>query len=314
MSTETEDLTAAYLAELEREAARLPWNARAELLEDVRSHIEVALAEMREDASGGPEAAIADGDEISHVRAMLAALGEPREIVAAALADEAPPTPSSGPAWLTPPSPEPAWPTPPLLISTPMADAAPEATQPSPLGLQEIFAIVLLVAGGFLFGVGWLAGLLLLWNSPRWSVRDKLVGTFVLPGGYAGLLMIIARPVNDQGFVLPSWLGMPVLFLLAVAPLASAVFLFLRARRHPAGTGSPAGKTIGLAVLGIVGGIAALMVVGAVMALSASSGSGSGSVQPSSGGPAPSYSGGAGVESGSVVPVESPVSSDSSSR
>ena len=32
-------------------------------------------------------------------------------------------------------------------------------------------------------GLGWLAGVALLWLSKTWTVRDKLLGTLVVPGG-----------------------------------------------------------------------------------------------------------------------------------
>ena len=56
---------------------------------------------------------------------------------------------------------------------------------PAGRGWVETVAIVLLLVGGFLGGVGWLAGVVLLWLSDRWSTGDKLIGTFVLPGGLA---------------------------------------------------------------------------------------------------------------------------------
>ena len=34
-------------------------------------------------------------------------------------------------------------------------------------------AIILLLFGGFIFGVGWLAGLILLWSSRAWTTREK---------------------------------------------------------------------------------------------------------------------------------------------
>jgi hypothetical protein len=52
-------------------------------------------------------------------------------------------------------------------------------------GWQETVAIVLLLAGGFLWGVGWLVGVVLLWLSDVWTVREKLLGTLVVPGGLA---------------------------------------------------------------------------------------------------------------------------------
>lgn len=70
-----------------------------------------------------------------------------------------------------------------------------EAGEPTPrtTGLREILAIALLVVGGFLFGFGWLVGLVLLWTSSVWRLRDKLIGTFLLPGGLVpGFILLLA--------------------------------------------------------------------------------------------------------------------------
>ena len=52
-------------------------------------------------------------------------------------------------------------------------------------GWQETVAIVLLLVGGFIFVFGWLVGVVLLWLSDVWTLRDKLLGTLVVPGGLA---------------------------------------------------------------------------------------------------------------------------------
>ncbi len=46
-------------------------------------------------------------------------------------------------------------------------------------GIREWAAIILLLFGGFIFGLGWLAGLVLLWSSRAWTTRDKWIGTLV---------------------------------------------------------------------------------------------------------------------------------------
>lgn len=54
-------------------------------------------------------------------------------------------------------------------------------------------AAFLLPFGGFVLGVGWLIGLILLWSSRLWTTRDKLLGTLIVPGGLAtGLLVLLA--------------------------------------------------------------------------------------------------------------------------
>lgn len=55
--------------------------------------------------------------------------------------------------------------------------------EPRQAGRAETAALVLLLVGGFVFAVGWLVGLVLLWSSTVWSTRDKVIGTLVFPGG-----------------------------------------------------------------------------------------------------------------------------------
>jgi uncharacterized membrane protein len=51
-------------------------------------------------------------------------------------------------------------------------------------GWQEVATLVLLPIGGVILPVvGWFVGVLLLWLSDCWTRRDKLIGTFVIPGG-----------------------------------------------------------------------------------------------------------------------------------
>jgi hypothetical protein len=52
---------------------------------------------------------------------------------------------------------------------------------------REVATLVLLPIGGIVVPVlGWFVGVALLWTSERWSVRDKLLGTLVVPGGRVG--------------------------------------------------------------------------------------------------------------------------------
>ncbi|MFH9727651.1 HAAS signaling domain-containing protein [Streptomyces sp. NPDC017254] len=72
-ATEHHPLVTAYLESVARETAELPAERRAELLADLREHIQVSGAEDDE-----------------QLRAVLAELGEPRTVAASALAEEAP--------------------------------------------------------------------------------------------------------------------------------------------------------------------------------------------------------------------------------
>jgi len=271
-----DQLVAEYLRELEREAARLPWNTRMELLEDVQSHIAVALVESDVESDAGEasdgdsadadqDATIADaatttpaaGTRTAHVRRILAALGEPREIVDAAAADEPPPTPP------TPPTMPPGFPPPPP-YGAPTGQYGPpygapyqyppDPGPPYPLGAQEIFAILLLLFGGLLYGIGWIIGVVLLWTSSRWNLRERLLGTLVWPGGLAALFAVVGlasvghgkicsssstdgveqcTPSGSDGFSLPGWLALPLFILGVLAPVLVAFYLARTARTRP---------------------------------------------------------------------------------
>lgn len=168
-----------YLRELTTTARVLPPARRKELIDDVRSHIEVTLAEGDQDPAS--------------VRAVLDGLGEPREIVASALADDA---------------------------------AQPVRFSTGITGL-EITAVVLLLLGGFLIGMGWLAGVLLLWASPRWRVADKVLGALVLPWGL--VIPVDVALQNPQFWRTAGSSAVMVAFL--VAPIIMALWLTYRARK-----------------------------------------------------------------------------------
>src|SRR5687767_11415213 len=71
------------------------------------------------------------------------------------------------------------------------ADIAAEArerfgVQPKKSGAVEVGALILLPIGGVIVPVlGWVVGVVLLWVSDVWSKREKLIGTFAVPGGLA---------------------------------------------------------------------------------------------------------------------------------
>ena len=66
-----------------------------------------------------------------------------------------------------------------------VAEAAGAPELRSGRGTQEWVAVILLLVGGFALVVGWIVGVVLLWTSRAWTLRDKLIGTFVVPGGLA---------------------------------------------------------------------------------------------------------------------------------
>lgn len=77
------------------------------------------------------------------------------------------------------------------------------AAPPKRRGAHEWAAILLLPFGGVLLPfIGWFAGVILLWTSDAWTLRDKLIGTFVIPGGYLAsvilLLFGVFGPVSES--------------------------------------------------------------------------------------------------------------------
>ena len=105
----------------------------------------------------------------------------------------------------------------------------------------EALAPLLLLLGGFILYVGWFAGVAILWGSPVWRLRDKLLGTLVVPFGLAGvevfLVTALARtactgygPVGGRMIThctgaLAEPLGLAILFILIVAPILVAIHL-----------------------------------------------------------------------------------------
>jgi hypothetical protein len=122
-------------------------------------------------------------------------------------------------------------------------------------GRIEVAALILLPLGSFLIPyVGWFIGVGLLWMSDVWNTKDKLIGTFVIPGGLFTPLVVGAQGNGESCFgggyangrtfehchggysttvqVLID-IGMALLFL---APVASAFYLGKRAKRAAAAT------------------------------------------------------------------------------
>lgn len=127
------------------------------------------------------------------------------------------------------------------------------ARPPSPTARRDAWVPWLLLLGGFAFGVGWLAGLALLWTSDTWRLPEKLLGTLVLPGGWFGVVVAAgwsgstrvcggsAGPGHPaavhcvtSGFSLPWPAGIAVLLACLIAPLVTAFRLDRARRARPA--------------------------------------------------------------------------------
>jgi peptidoglycan/LPS O-acetylase OafA/YrhL len=103
-------------------------------------------------------------------------------------------------------------------------------------------AVLLLLLGGFLAGIGWLVGAYLLWTSTSWTSRDKLIGTFVWPGGLSLSLFLLGLPTQTcassgnghtvcTGTSLSPWLAAIVAAMVLVGPILTHFYLVRRAER-----------------------------------------------------------------------------------
>lgn len=202
-----------YLARLADAAQVLPLDRRVELLSEIGEHIVASGAR----GTGADEAA---------VRTMLDRLGEPADIVAAAVDDGSPGQP-----------------------------AYPKAHQRRQHGLTlEVAAVLMLTVGSLIPVIGWLVGVVLLWSSGLWRRSEKVLGTLVVPGG-PGLALLISgaafalptqrcsssssgstgdgRVVTAEvctGFAVPQAVGIMVLLFILIAPVVMATVLLNRAR------------------------------------------------------------------------------------
>jgi len=171
MSSNEAELVAVYLQRLTAAASALPADRATELIEEITAHI--AEARAAGSISGG-------------VPAILEQLGQPEDIVRAA--DGAPWLPGgpSGPLW-------------PAGMAAGGPPPQPASDRP---GALEIAAVILLLIGGLVVPiVGWLVGVVLLWVSRHWRTSDKLLGTFVWPGGLLApvvVLGILTIPVSQE--------------------------------------------------------------------------------------------------------------------
>jgi hypothetical protein len=203
-----------YLGALERAVRDLPRDRRHEMMRDISGHIEAALAEDSSPAA---------------VERVLASLGSPDEIAAAAYA-ELPPRRQNMPT-------------------------------------RDVVTVILLLVGGLVLPVvGWIIGLVLLWTSNTWGVREKIIGTVLVPGGLlfpllmGGLAFVATGGGSTQqcvsvapapvggvlqqttqqctggggGLTTANILAIALLVISILGPIFSAIWLVVTARRSTA--------------------------------------------------------------------------------
>lgn len=146
VQNDADRLVDAYLEYLRKAAEPLPANRRTELVEEVTAHI------SEERAAGISTEA--------EVRAMLARLGDPDEIVAAA------------------------------------TDGLVLVNRHQPrVRTREVITLLLLLFGGLVM-FPWFIGAYLLWTTDRWNLKEKLLGTLIWPFGLMGSIALLRIPLE----------------------------------------------------------------------------------------------------------------------
>jgi hypothetical protein len=104
-------------------------------------------------------------------------------------------------------------------------------------------ALVLLLFGGFLFGIGWIFGLTLLWTSPSWTRQEKRLGSIVplLELALFAVLVIftsgssasaVGSAAASPAFTVGDGIAWAAIAVLCVAPIGITVWLATRLGRN----------------------------------------------------------------------------------
>jgi hypothetical protein len=72
-------------------------------------------------------------------------------------------------------------------VGDPAAIVAEAGAPPPGSRRWDAWAPWLIIFGPVASGLGWIAGVLILWTSPTWTRRDQLIATFVPPAGLVAL-------------------------------------------------------------------------------------------------------------------------------
>jgi len=219
MSSTADTLVNDYLDRLEAELADFSSARRRELVQEIAEHIAEARASLEVETE-------------AEVRNLLDRLGDPAEIAAEARGPEH------------------------------AGDAAPAPVVERRGSGLDIAALALLLVGGLVLPVvGWIVGVVLLWVSSTWTIGQKILGTLVVPGGLAlplGLTVLatssatcvqvpVAGAPNPvactSGGTGGETVGTVVLILLAVASVATIVYLGRRMSRNGGAVGAHASSS-----------------------------------------------------------------------
>jgi hypothetical protein len=90
-------------------------------------------------------------------------------------------------------------------VGDPAAIAAEAGAPPPGSRRWDAWAPWLIIFGPVASGLGWIAGVLILWTSPAWSRRDQLIATFVPLAGlvalFFGLVAVLRGSAGCTGHV-----------------------------------------------------------------------------------------------------------------
>jgi hypothetical protein len=108
-------------------------------------------------------------------------------------------------------------------VGDPAAIAAEAGAPPPGSRRWDAWAPWLIIFGFIASGLGWVAGVLILWTSPTWSQRDKLIATFVPLAGLVALFFGLVAALSAASSTATSKITLPLgaAILLAVAGLAA---------------------------------------------------------------------------------------------
>jgi hypothetical protein len=211
----TDDIVDRYLVQLDTALRGLPEGPRRQIIEEIAGHISEGRSELEVN------------DEVG-LRGLLDRVGDPELIAAEAGVEQLPESGRRRDAWVP-------W----LLLFGGFAGYI--------LALAFIGVPLALVVGV----IGWSIGLKMLWTSNVWEMRDKVLGTLVLPGGLLAPVVLATTSSSPaqtcfgqggpgiptsthctaSGFTLSPSVGIPLLLVTLLAPFVMAVHLD-RARRR----------------------------------------------------------------------------------
>ncbi|MDH5421006.1 MAG: hypothetical protein OEY55_04285 [Acidimicrobiia bacterium] len=110
------------------------------------------------------------------------------------------------------------------------ANDAPITSKKGPSRVREIFGLIGLSAGSlFIPIIGWIVGVVLIWQSPVWSKLQKITAALVWPGGWFAMLYLplvsLRSSISVDTAVLNPGVRVLLVILFIAAPLVVLAWL-----------------------------------------------------------------------------------------